>query len=193
MSCKPKCLTCERLQGAALEVVGRWGAGALSMEAVAERAGLSADEGHAHYATAAACVYEVYEHASARLLGVVFEAFHEDPGWERGLERAWHGLVELIGERPLEARLCFVEAPRVDRELRRGSERRRRQLVSFLENEYERRRGPQWLSGVQIELLAGAGFHTVSEALAADGSEQLAALTDRLGELAGVFELAAAA
>lgn len=192
MSCKPECVTCERMQAAALEVVGSAGAAALSMAVLAERAGLSAAESQAHYATAAACVYEVYERASARLLRVVFAAFDEDASWGQGLERAYRGLMELIEAHPLEARLCFVEAPRLDRELRRRSELRRRQLVRFLASEYERRRGPEWLSRVQIELLAGAGFHTVSEALAAEGPEQLAALMDRLGELAGVFELVAA-
>lgn len=192
MSCSPRCSTCERLQAAALEVVGHTGARALSMEALAGRAGLSPEEGHAHYATAAACVYEVYERASARLLRVVFNAFDEDDGWEQGLERAYRGLMDLIDEHPLEARLCFVEAPRVDGELRHRSERRRRQVVKFLVSESRRRPGPEPLSGVQIELLAGAGFHTVSEALAAEGPEPLAALTDRLGELAGVFELVAA-
>lgn len=192
MSCSPRCSTCERLQAAALEVVGHTGAAALSMEALAECAGLSGEEAHAHYTTAAACVYEVYEQASARLLRVVFNAFDEEADWGSGLERAYRGLIDRIDAYPLEAKLCFVEAPRLDGELRRRSEVRRRQLVRFLVSEYGRRRGPEPLSRVQIELLAGAGFHTVSEALAAGDPAHLAALTDRLDELAGVFELVAA-
>jgi hypothetical protein len=44
---------------------------------------------------------------------------------------------------------------------------------------------------VQIELLVGASFHVISEALAAKDPEQLRGLETQVADLAGIFEPAA--
>ena len=192
MTCRTKCSICETLQEYALEIVAHGGTAALSIDALAERSGLSPDVVRAHYPTAAACVYDACDDASATLLGPVFDAFDDAVNWEEGFASATQGLLAQLTANPLQARLWFIEAPCVDRELRRRCERRRRELVDFLTAKYERRRESDRLSGVQIELLVGASFHAISEALAADDPDQLGRLGDNLAELAGVFEPAAA-
>jgi hypothetical protein len=176
----------------ALQIVGDGGAAALSIEALSERSGLSPDEVHEHYPTAAVCAYDVYNDASVTLLGPVFGAFDNGVSWESGFLSATQGLLTQVIANPLQARLWFVEAPRVDRELRRRCEHRRRELVDFLTGEYERRRRAERLSDVQIELLVGATCHAISEALAAEDPDQLLGVGTNLAELAGVFEPAAA-
>jgi hypothetical protein len=180
------------LQEDALEIVGDGGAAALSIDALAERSGLSPDEVRAHYPTAAACVYDAYDDASATLLGPVFDAFDDGVSWEEGFASATHGLLAQLTTNPLQARLWFVEAPRFDRELRHRCEHRRRELVDFLTTEYGCRRRSDGLSEVQLELLVGASFHAISEALAVDDPDQIRRLGDDLARLAGVFEPVAA-
>jgi hypothetical protein len=192
VSCWPKCSTCEGLQADALEIVGRGGAAALSMDALSERSGLSADEIGEHYRTAAACIYDVYDDASATLFAPLFGAFDDGVSWDAGFESFTERLLAQVTASPLRARLCFVEAPRVDRELRRRCERRRRELVDYLAEEYERRRRRERLSDVQIELLVGASFHVITQALAAEDPEQLRGLGAQVGDLAGIFEPAVA-
>jgi hypothetical protein len=171
--------------------VGGDGAAALSIEALSERSGLSAEELGEHYPTATACIYDVYDGASATLLDPVFGAFDDGASWERGFGNFTERLLAQVTANPLQARLCFVEAPRVDRELRRRCERQRREVVGYLAQEYERRRRREGLSDVQIELLVGASFHVISEALAANDAEQLRGLETQVADLAGIFEPAA--
>ena len=192
MSCTPKCSTCEGLREYALQIVGDGGASALSIEALSERSGLAPDDVRTHYLTAAVCAYDVYNDASARLLGPVFGAFDNGVTWENGFVSATEGLVAQVIANPLQARLWFVEAPRVDRELQRRCEHRRRELVEFLTAEYERRRHRGRLSEVQIELLVGATCHAISQALAAEDPDQLRGLRSSLADLADVFEPVAA-
>jgi hypothetical protein len=194
VSCKQECPTCERLQRLAVEIVTDGdGVDSLSLAALSERSGLSRIEVNEHYATAAACLYDAYEATSKALFGVVADAFGECVSWGAGFEMATRALLERVAANPPEARLCLVEAPRVDRELRGRCERRRREVVEFLAGEHDRRRQRDGLSAVQIELLVGASFHAISRALSEGSSDELFALEPELTELAGVFEPAVAA
>ena len=151
MSCQRRCLTCERLQQLAVQIVTEsGGANSLSLDALSERSGLSPIEVREHYPAAAACLYDAYEATSKALFGVVAEAFGADVSWEVGFEMATRALLERVAANPPEARLCLVEAPRVDRELRWRCERRRRELVEVLAGEHERPRRNDRPSRVQI-------------------------------------------
>lgn len=193
MSCKTKCSVCGRLQEVAVQIVGDGGADALSLDALSRESGLSRKQIRAHYASAEACLYDAYDRASGDLVRIVADAFGNGDGWWAEFDVATRELFTRLAANPAEARLCFVEAPRVDRELRRRCEHRRREIVHFLAGEYERRRRREQLSEVRIELLVGASFHAISEAIATGGPDELLALGPKLSELAGVVELAAAA
>ena len=193
MSCRPECSTCEGLRQLALEIVGDGGVDALSLEMLSARSGLSRGQVRTHYPTVAACVYDAYDEASGNLFRVFADAFGEDQSWEAAFATATRELLVRVATNPAEARFCFVEALRVDRELRRRCERRRAGIVEFLTGEYEHRPCRDPLSSIQIELLVGASFHAISDALASGGPEALLDLGPKLSVLGGVFELAAAA
>lgn len=193
MSCDPECMTCERLQDLAVELVADGGAEALSFETLAARSGLPAALIEEHYATPGACLYGPYDAASLRMLEVLARGFGDTPSWHIGFERATRELLAEMAADPARAKLCFVIAPRIDHELRTRCEGHRRLIVAFLAAEYERRRRRERLSEVQIELLVGASFHAITETLAAGAEEELAELGPKLGELADLFDLAAAA
>jgi AcrR family transcriptional regulator len=193
MSCRQECSTCEGFQELAVKIVGDEGAEMLSLRRLGEQSGLPLTLVRAHYPEATACLYDAYDRAFGELFSVFADAFGEDLSWEEGFQNAMRGLLTRLAANPAEARLCFVEAPRVDRELRHRCERRRQGIVEFLSGEYEHRRRRERLSDVHIELLVGASFHAIGEALSAGGPEELAALEPTLSELAGVFEFAAAA
>jgi hypothetical protein len=193
MSCKSECSVCGELRELAVEVVGDDGAEALSLEVLSVRSGLPLKQIQAHYSTADACLCDAYEDAAGDLMRIVADAFGDGEGWSAGFEAATRELLSRMVANPSEARLCFVEAPRANRELRRRCEDRRRAIVDFLAREYEHRRERERLSEVRIELLVGASFHAISEALAAGGPDELVALGPRFSELAGVVELAVAA
>ena len=193
MSCDPECLICKRLQDLAVELVADSGAEALSFAALSDRSGLPAALIAEHYPTPGACLYAPYEAASGRMLEVLARGFGDALTWPAGFARATRELVAEMAADPAQAKLCFVVAPRVDHELRTRCEGRRRLIVAFLAAEYERRRRRERLSEIQIELLVGASFHAISETLAAGAETELAALAPKLGELAGLFDLVAAA
>lgn len=186
MSCQPGCATCEGLRRAALEMVGEGGAPALSKSGLGERVGLSPDEVGRHYATVSECLYETYDETACDILRDMVEAFAEAGGWQSGFELSRRRLLERMAARPAEARLCFVETVRGNRELRRRRDVTRRWVVEFLTREYAQRRHEEELPPLQIELLIGAGFQTISSAVA-DGDDELIELDGKLAAIAGFF------
>jgi hypothetical protein len=192
MSCRPECPTCEGLRQFALEIVGDGGVDALSLEVLSARSGLSCEQVRTHYPTVAACVYDAYDEAAGNLFRVFADAFGDNESWEAAFATATRELFMRVATNPAEARFCFVEALRVDRELRRRCERRRAGIVEYLTGEYEHGPKREPLSSMQIELLVGASFHAISDALAS-GGQALLELGPKLSLLAGAFQLAAAA
>lgn len=168
-------------------MVGEGGAEALSESGLAERVGLSPDEVGRHYGTVSECLYETYDETACDVLRDMVDAFGEADGWQSGFELSRHRLLERMAARPAEARLCFVETVRGDRELRRRRDVTRRWLVEFLTREYTRRRHEEDLPPLQIELLIGAGFQTISSAVAEGDGDHLIELDGKLAEIAGFF------
>jgi len=189
MSCVPACTTCERLRAATLELVGEAGVDGLSLQALADRGALTRADVARHYPTASACLYETYDEVSASIALDMAGAFAQGPSWVTGFELARRQLLTRVAAHPAQARLCFVEVLRGDRELRLRRQVTRRWIVDFLTGEYERRRQSEHLPELQIELLIGAGFHAISNAVS--GSSDEAALEHRLAETAQALGSAA--
>jgi AcrR family transcriptional regulator len=188
MSCDLACSTCGGLRAAALEIVGDGGVEALTLPALERRTGLPPTEIMQHYSTPQECLHETYDEVSRCLLLDLGAAFAQRANWEHGFAAACHRMVELMEASPAKARLCFVECSRGDRELRSRRELTRRLIVEFLANEHARQGDPDGLSELQIELLIGAGFHAISDAVAEHGGRGLPALEPRLCELPEVFK-----
>jgi hypothetical protein len=178
MSCEPGCSTCVRLRELALGIVGQGGIEALSLEVLATGAGLRVAD-------------DTYDELSCSVMRDLVGAFSEGSSWEASFDLARRRLLERMAAHPAEARLCFVETLRGDRELRRRRTLTRRWIVQFLEREHRRRHQGEGLSATQIELLIGAGFHAISDAVAEGDAGDVPALERKLAELADVFEPAA--
>jgi AcrR family transcriptional regulator len=186
MACEPACPGCERLRAAALELVGEGGLEALSLGNLGERVGAEPAEVAKHYATANECLYETYDELASAMLREVVEAFREGSDWLEGFAISRKRLLERLAANPAEARVCFVETLRGDRELRRRRELNRRWIVEFLAQEHQRCGNGDGMQPMQIELLIGAGLHTISNAFS-DGGAELSELDTKLSELGSCF------
>jgi AcrR family transcriptional regulator len=187
MGCEPGCPGCERLRSAALELVGKGGIENLSLESLAARTGGRPAEVAAHYATARECIYETYDEIACDHLREMVDAFEEGSDWQEGFEIARRRIVERLAVNPAEARLCFLETLRGDRELRRRRAAKRRSIVDFLTREYARSENGNGMRPIQIELLIGAGFQAISSAVAQDGGLELSELDSRLTSMENCF------
>jgi hypothetical protein len=185
MACVPGCQICGCLRRAALDVVGETGLEGLSLDAIAAHANLTEDEAGRHYADSAICIYETYDDVSASIALEMADGFAQGTSWETGFALARERLLRRMARRPAEARLCFVEVLRGDRELRLRREKTRQWIVDFLTDEYERRRAEEELPEIKIEMLIGAGFQAISHAVAT--AEDAATLERRLTELAEIL------
>jgi AcrR family transcriptional regulator len=192
MPCELGCESCGSLRRAALELIGEGGGEALSSERLASRAGVSVEQVHAHYATPELCLYDTYAEVSRSVLGDFAEAFAAGSSWPQALRLAGRRLLDRMAQRPAEARLCFLEVQRGDRELRRLREQGRRRMVALFVAEHRRRRQAEELPDMQLELLIGAGFQAIAGAVSQGRVSELPQLEPALEELAGVFEPLAA-
>jgi AcrR family transcriptional regulator len=173
------------MRRAALDIVGEAGLEGLSLHAIAGRAGLTPADASRHYADAETCIYETYDDVSASIALEMAGAFGQGTSWETGFALGRQRLLRRMARRPAEARLCFVEVLRGDRELRLRREQTRRWIVDFLTEQYEHRRARERLPEIQIEMLIGAGFQTISSAVST--AEDAATLERRLSELAEIL------
>jgi AcrR family transcriptional regulator len=182
MACVPGCQICLRLRRSALATVAEAGLEGLSLDAIASRANLTHAEARRHYADAATCIYETYDDVSASIALDMADAFGQGTSWETGYALARQRLLNRMARRPAEARLCFVEVLRGDRQLRLRREQTRQWIVDFLTGQYEQRRTEEGLPEMQIEMLVGAGFQAISTAVST--AEDSATLERWLTELA---------
>jgi AcrR family transcriptional regulator len=183
MSCTPACATCERLRGAALELIGQGGIEALTEESLATRAALAPGDLGDHYRTPADCLYETYDEIASDVIRDLVHAFSNGSDWRSALELSRRLLLERILANPAQARLCFVESVRGDRELRRRHDLARRWIVRFLAREHARRYEQGDLPAMQFEMLVGAGFQTVARAVGSGDSAEVLELDPALSEL----------
>jgi hypothetical protein len=172
-----------------LEIVSDDGIDALTTERVSQKGGVAADEFGAHYATVASCLCDTYDKVSRSVYEDFAEAFRAEPSWRRALTLGGRRLLERMAARPAEARLCFVEVLRGDHELLCRRVAARRRLVELFARELGRRLDEEDdVPEMQLELLIGAGFQAIAQAVSDGQGANLRALEPELILRAHVFE-----
>jgi len=192
MSCEKACGTCASIRSATLQLVGDHGLSGVSLDSLGERTKLTPAQLRSHYPTVQACVSDTYETVSMDLLGIMADAFARSRSWSDALTNGVGGVLRRLARRPAEARLCFVEVLRGDRELLWRRENMRRLTIELLAAEHTSRSDTEHLSAVQHEMLVGASFQLISSRVEEGRIDTLADLGSELAELAGIFEPIAA-
>jgi AcrR family transcriptional regulator len=192
MSCEKACGTCASIRSATLQLVGDRGLSGVSIDALVERTKLTPAQLRSHYPTAQACVHDTYERVSMDLLGIMADSFARSRSWSDALTSGVGGVLKRLARRPAEARLCFVEVLRGDRELLWRRENMRRLTVELLTAEHNSRSDAEQLSTMQHEMLVGASFQLISSRVEDGRINELPELGPELAELAGIFEPIAA-
>lgn len=187
-SCTSTCGTCGQLRAAALEIVGEDGLQAVTLERLADKAGLSTDEVQHHYPYLSECLYETYEEVANCIYEDFAHSFASEPRWRTALTVGGRTLLERMAANPAEARLCFVDILQGDHELLRRRDAARRRLVDLFVAELGHRRGEPEQFRVQLELLIGAAFQAIAAAVATGAIDELPRLEPELESRAYVFE-----
>ena len=192
MSCGKACVTCASIRSATLQLVGERGLSGVSIDALAERTELTPEQLRSHYPTVEACVHDTYETVSMNLLSIMADSFGRSRSWPDALTSGVGGVLRRLVRRPAEARLCFVEVLRGDRELLWRRENIRRLTVELLTAEHNNRSDNEELPTIQHEMLVGASFQLISSRVEDGQVDGLLELGPELAELAGIFEPIAA-
>jgi len=192
MSCEKACGTCASIRSATLQLVGESGLSGVSIDALAERTRLTPAQVRSHYPTVEACVHDTYEKVSMDLLSIMADSFGRSRSWPDALTSGVGGVLSRLVRRPAEARLCFVEVLRGDRELLWRRENMRRLTVELLTAEHNNRSDNEELPTIQHEMLVGASFQLISSRVEDGQVDALLELGPELAELAGIFEPIAA-
>jgi len=82
----------------------------LTIDAIADRAGVLASAVLAHFADADACFLAAYDAAIAPLVTAVWTAFEAEHGWVQQIRAGLHALLEYCAANPVEAHLIIVDA-----------------------------------------------------------------------------------
>jgi AcrR family transcriptional regulator len=192
MSCEKACGTCASIRSATLQLVGDRGLSGVSLDALVERTKLTPAQLRSHYPTVQACVSDTYERVSMDLLGIMADSFARSRSWSDALTSGVGNVLRRLARRPAEARLCFVEVLRGDRELLWRRENMRRLTVELLTAEHNSRSDTEQLSTMQHEMLVGASFHMIASRVEDGQIDELLELGPKLAELAGMFQPIAA-
>jgi AcrR family transcriptional regulator len=192
MSCEKACGTCASIRSATLQLVGDRGLSGVSIDALAERTKLTPAQLRSHYPTVQACVCDTYEKVSMDLLGIMADSFARSRSWSEALTGGVGGVLRRLARRPAEARLCFVEVLRGDRELLLRRQNIRRLTIELMTAEHDSRSDAEHLSAMQHEMLVGASFQLIASRVEDGQIDALPELGPDLAELAGIFEPIAA-
>jgi AcrR family transcriptional regulator len=192
MSCEKGCGTCASIRSATLQLVGDRGLSGVSIDALVDRTKLTPAQLRSHYPSVQACVHDTYERVSMDLLGIMADSFARSKSWSDALTSGVGRVLRRLVRRPAEARLCFVEVLRGDRELLWRRENMRRLTVELLTAEHNSRSDTERLSTMQHEMLVGASFQLISSRVEDGQIDALLDLGPELAELAGLFEPIAA-
>lgn len=187
-SCHQECPVCTQLRAAALLIVDKHGLDGLTLERLCVNAGVAPTEFGAHYESASACLYDAYEEVAGSIYDDFAAAFAAETRWRQALRLASHTLLQRLAAHPAEAKLCFVEILHGDHELLRRRDASRRRLVDLFVSELGRRRENPEQFRVQLELLIGAAFQAIAQAVTEGRLAELTTLEPELEERAFVFE-----
>jgi AcrR family transcriptional regulator len=192
MACEKACGTCASIRSATLQLVGDRGLSGVSLDVLVERTKLTPAQVRAHYPTVQACVSDTYEIVSMDLLSIMADSFARSRSWSDALTSGVGRVLRRLARRPAEARLCFVEVLRGDRELLWRRENMRRLTIELMTAEHNSRSDAEELSPMQYEMLLGASFQLISSRVEDGRIDALPELGPELAELAGIFEPIAA-
>jgi AcrR family transcriptional regulator len=179
---------CAQLRAGALAVVNSHGIDGVTFERLCVRTGVWPTEIGRHYETAEACLYDAYEEVARSIYEDFAAAFKAEKRWRQALRLGSHTLLQRLNARPTEAKLCFVEILHGGHELLRRRDANRRRLVDLFVSELGRRRERPEQSRIQLELLIGAGFQAIAQAVTEGRLAELSLLEPELESRAFVFE-----
>ncbi len=183
------CPACALLRSHALAIVGAVGIDALSLDSLSRHSGMRLDDVVSHYPTATECLHDTYDHAAQGIYVDFADALRQGTDWSQALTLAVRRVLARLAARPEEARLCFVEVLRGDRDLLRRSDAARRRVVELFAREYARRCDPTRVPPtMQVELLIGAGFRAIAATIDEGRPDGLPELEPDLTSLADVFQ-----
>lgn len=183
---------CTERPAAALAVSPERGIEALRSERLVDRAGIVMVDLTADNLTPALCGYEAYQAVAETVFTEFAEAFADDEDWRGALRVAARNTLRRMAARPDEARLYFVEVTRGDHGLLERHVAARARLVKLCVDELSRRGGEQDLPEIRVELLIGAGFRAIADAVEDGRLADLPELERELAQRAWAFEAVAA-
>jgi AcrR family transcriptional regulator len=165
-----RCTACAALRRAAVAVAMQRGIDAVTDEAIAERAGMSAGDLRRHYRDAEECLGFAYEEGVRQLERTFRDGLRGAGSWRERLQGAAESTMAAFSKRPQLARFCLAEVPRTSvPSLRERHLASRQRIVAALAEE----RGPD--AGdpprVHLELVTGAAHHAVGTHLAGEACD----------------------
>jgi hypothetical protein len=187
--CSPDCATCDRLRGSAAAAVLMTGGKPVTMADLGAAAGIAAAEAEDHCPEGAGrVVADAYRRAADELFDEYAAVFRRVDSWPENLEAALRNLLRRLADEPATAHLLYVAPVGGDEQLRDIRELFRERYIALLTGERHRDDDDADLPlpSLQVELLVGALFRTISE-LVHDG--RAPELPELLGDLAGVAQV----
>jgi hypothetical protein len=189
-TCTPDCAICHRLRDAAAAAVLMTGGRRVSMDDLAAAAGLPASRAEGHCREGASrVVADAYRRAAGELFGEYAASLRLADSWPEKLTASLQRLLRRLADEPAVAHLCFVApAASGDGELRDIREAFRRRYVRLLEDELRRDATEPALPSLQLELMVGAVFRTISGLVDEGRAPELPLLLEDVAGAAQVFE-----
>lgn len=190
-TCSPDCVTCERLRAAAAPAVLMAGDARVTMSHLAAAAGVPASAAAGHCPEGAATVVaDAYRRASGELFVEYAASFRMAASWPEKLGAALQRLLRRLADEPAVAHLCFVAPMSGDEELREIREAFRARCVGLLATEQDRHLDDEeeLLPDLQLEMMVGAVFRTISSLVGEGRAPELPALLEDVAFSAAVFE-----
>jgi AcrR family transcriptional regulator len=155
-----RCTACAGLRQAAVTLAAERGIEKVTIEEIAERAGMTLDGFRRHYLDAEECLVAAYEEGARQLERTFREGLQGAGGWRERLQGAVERTLSAFARRPQLARFCLAEVPRTTMpSLRERHLQSRQRFVSVLSEE----RGDDAGEGsrLHLELVTGAAHHAV--------------------------------
>jgi hypothetical protein len=189
-TCPPDCVICEQLRESAAAAVLMADGSPVTMVELGAAAGVPASKVEGHCPEGAGrVVADAYRRAAGELYSEYVASFRLEDAWPDKLTTALRRVLRRLADEPAMAHLCFVAPVSGDDELRDIRQLFRARYIALLEEEQRRGTGVEPpLPTLQLELLVGAVFRTIS-ALVLDGrAPELPALLEDVTGAAQVFE-----
>jgi hypothetical protein len=187
-TCPSDCAICDRLRGAAAAAVLMAAGSEVTMAELAAAAGIPRSQAEGHCREGAGrVVADAYRRAAGELFGEYAASLRLADSWPEKLNASLQRLLRRLAEEPAMAHLCFVAPTCGDGELRDIREAFRRRYVRLLQDE-QRQDGAEPLPSLQIELMVGAVFRTISGLVYEGRAPELPALLEDVAGAAQVFE-----